>query len=330
MADIMDQIENLTPYKMVSLIKAINSRLDQSKEYNMYVIRNGRYFYKEATKSAVSTKYLKGLKMILWNKLIEFVNSKDVPHTFVSAGKFRIAMPTSEKNFIGDTPIGSYIDLSDVEEAILGIYWKNEWGTVRDYDLHFNTIDGKHYGWNSAYHDGGQSVTFSGDMTNAQPEAAELYWFKNLGQAIAGGLAGVISANDFTCGKSKFRLFVAIPSQNGSHKMRTRNGQYAVDPNDVLMRADIPTDHSVNRETQCGLIFDSKLFVANLANRPKNVPSLSVSDVIKPIGTNLEYIPCIEDLLRDAGWTETTEDDESIGINLKDFKGIDLINLISK
>ena len=52
-----------------------------------------------------------------------------------------ITLPTSEKNFIGTLPIGSYIDVQPEDNLIVGIYWKGEDG-ARDLDLSFTDIDG--------------------------------------------------------------------------------------------------------------------------------------------------------------------------------------------
>jgi hypothetical protein len=85
------------------------------------------------------------------------------------------ALPTSEKMFVGNIPTGTKF-MS--KKLAVGIYWENDWG-ARDLDLSGINVGGK-VGWNSDYKQGGGSLMYSGDITNA-PSGAVEYLYANKG-----------------------------------------------------------------------------------------------------------------------------------------------------
>jgi hypothetical protein len=112
-------------------------------------------------------------------------------------------VPKSEKSFIGNLPIGSYIPLTD-KNAIIGINWKQADG-ARDLDLSYVDIDDKKTGWNSDYTNDGNTIIYSGDMTLANPEATELLYAKE-----GKFLPGIVKVNLYNGNdNSKFKFFVA-------------------------------------------------------------------------------------------------------------------------
>ena len=95
---------------------------------------------------------------------------------------YSIALPTSEKSFVGNFPYGSSFEMT--QNNVLGVYWRNEWKT-RDYDLSYSDLGGNRIGWNSSWYNGSNrdsdssSVVYSGDITDANPEAVELMYIRN-------------------------------------------------------------------------------------------------------------------------------------------------------
>ncbi|MFW5700481.1 MAG: hypothetical protein ACOCWM_02225 [Cyclobacteriaceae bacterium] len=83
------------------------------------------------------------------------------------------ALPTSEKNYVGNVPMGS----SFYGETIaVGMYWENAWG-ARDLDLSGLDLNGNKVGWNARYSKSG--LIYSGDQTNAKNGAVEYLYAEN-------------------------------------------------------------------------------------------------------------------------------------------------------
>ena len=128
------------------------------------------------------------------------------------------AAPSSEKSYIGNFPFGTRLRLS--EHNVLGIYWRNEWGT-RVFDLSFMDCEGEIVSWRGAYWGGrdeaARDVVYSGDMTNADPEATELLY-------IAGSCPdGLVRVNQFRGeSRSRIRFFIFEKIERCRRKTRQR------------------------------------------------------------------------------------------------------------
>ena len=168
MLEEMNYSERMKLFKDASIFKLVQMYNVLSNPTGYYVIRNGKAFYRESMIREINNSLLTEILTVIVSK-VPNVESVALPKGI------ELAMPTSEKNFIGDIPLGSYVDCSN-KNTMIGIYWKNEWG-ARDLDLHARTISGEAIGWNASYGNG-EDVVFSGDMTDAYPEASEVMWFK--------------------------------------------------------------------------------------------------------------------------------------------------------
>lgn len=202
-------------FKEASIFKLVQMYNVLSNPTGYYVIRNGKAFYKESSERKVS--------MILLNQLMMHIVDKVPNVESVALPKgIELAMPTSEKNFIGDIPLGSYINCAD-KNTMIGIYWRNEWG-ARDLDLHARTIRGISIGWNTNFTDDG--IIFSGDMTNANPEASEVIWFTKEPEN------SIISVSRFN-GKNKYCYDMFIAQESTTN---FKEG-YMVDPRNIIYKA---------------------------------------------------------------------------------------------
>ena len=190
-----------------------------------YVIRNGKAFYKESSEREISNELKDHLLRVIISKVPK-VESVALPKGI------ELAMPTSEKNFIGDIPLGSTIDCAE-KNTMIGIYWRNEWG-AHDLDLHVQTIMGSSIGWNAEYGKD-EEILFSGDMTDADPEAAEVMWFKNQ------PTDSIVSVNEFR-GNNKYEydIFVAQESATDFKK------NYMVDPRNIIYKARMNFENKSN------------------------------------------------------------------------------------
>ena len=203
---------NAPIFKLVQMYNVL------SNPTGYYVIRNGKAFYKESSERMVSKELLNHLLMAIVSKVPK-VESVALPKGI------ELAMPMSEKNFIGDIPLGSYINCAD-KNTMVGIYWRNEWG-ARDLDLHVMTTSGTVIGWNARYNSG-EDIVFSGDMTSAYPEAAEVMWFKK------SPVNSIVSVSEFS-GNNEYEYDIFVAQENATNF----HTNYMVDPRSIIYKAHV-------------------------------------------------------------------------------------------
>lgn len=293
---------DITNFKKITLMQGIMAKL-QKCNGKMYVIRNGKMWVDPEYKpKSDNTSYLMSLYGILEQSVVDSI--KDKAGFVVMPKNVHFTIPTSEKNFIGNYPFGTYVDLSD-KNNVVGIYWRNEWGT-RDFDLHMLDMKGNSYGWNSSYTNGKNSIIYSGDMTNADPEATELLYFsKEIG-------SGKVSVNQFSGQpKSQFKLFVATENMKLNGKLtgngsRRTSGAVMCDPNNVKAEFIIPVDNESCKE--CALITDNKIHLMDLTSGCGRVPNYKYNDVyLEQLEIKCRSFINLEDILLKAGCTLVNE-----------------------
>lgn len=255
--EVTEKAKTATNFKLIQVMQSIRERflLAAGMGDNLYIIRNGKVFMKENNYNVVDSKYFnwEEIYQILKDQLIENLSKKACTVRF--SDKFNLACPTSEKNFIGDVPMGSYATLDN--EGVFGIYWKNEWGT-RDFDLSYNDITGNRIGWNSSYYNDKQNIVYSGDITNAPDGANELMQFKN------GCPNGIIYVNRFSGNpNSKFKLFFGKDDVKNAYKNELSGSYYMVDPNKVILETMVTQSDA--SEMMCGVILDNKVHFITLS-----------------------------------------------------------------
>lgn len=267
------------PFKIIRLIQMIETRKlqNQRKMDRVFFIRNGKSFTKNAYPSFPS--FLFTVREKLRNKLMEMV-AKNVQGFVVKFPEnINLACPVSEKKFFGNVPFYSSVPLRD-KDNFFGVYWRNEWGT-RDFDLSFISTDGNKVGWNASY--GNSGMTFSGDMTNAEPEATEMFYIKQQCPS------GVIFLNRFNGDEgSKYQLFV------GQQHIKNLTRSYMVDPNNIFMRVD---GVSTAKQQQVGYIKNNVLYLFASDRGSSIVSSEKMNELELAIETTLS----LEEILLGAG-----------------------------
>ena len=143
------------------------------------------------------------------------------------------------------------------DNAIVGINWKNEDG-ARDLDLSMVNIKGKKIGWNTNYESDG--VLYSGDMTNADPEATELLYCKT------GMPDGIVMVNAYSAEpNSRYNMFLAtdsiVPKMN-----------HMVDPNAI----NFMTQLEITGEDTIGMFVNNKFVFMNLTTSSRRVSNGNV------------------------------------------------------
>lgn len=332
-----EKVDSLTAFKKAQLMQGILERIyGQDTDGRMFVVRNGKVYVREGYKSPCDEEYLMELYDVIKDsyvrnlslKAITKVETKDAEDNVVALERptriklpkgVKLTLPTSEKNFVGNFPLGSSVALAE-KDNVIGIYWRNDWG-ARDYDLHLITKTGRHYGWNGDYH--GEEfgkIVYSGDMTSADPEAAECFYIER------GAPNSVIAVNKFSgSANSKFKLFVAVdPDKNDLQRTREFNNAM-VDPNKIVFEAEI--EHDFDGTKNVVKIENGRMIMSNFeTGGHSRVPSVSMSKIIEEqskVKAN-SFIE-LEDLLIAAGFELVDEDAD---IDLTQLSKNDIIKLV--
>lgn len=324
-----ERVNELTNFKLVTLMQALNENFlkwDEQRRNipnkSMYVIRNGKVFVKDSYMSTPSDS-----KLIYWSKLYSLfrdtlVNNLKSKATIVKFPEdYVLNCPASEKTFVGNLPLGTHYKMD--KSNYFGIYWRNEWGT-KDFDLSFQNPEGIKIGWDSAYKAEDNDVIFSGDMTNAKPEATEVLYCKNTMPD------GVIMVNRYNGEQdSTFKLFFG----SDNIKKASFNKGYMVNPNSIKMSTMVT---SQNREQMVGIVMSGFAFLVNFQTGNSRV-SYTKADLFKIFARKVKTFIDLEPILLDAGfirWKEGMMDENGNPImsklDLTDLKKDTLISLFSK
>ena len=301
------KISELNNFRKVQIMQSIRERMvGKDMDGKMYVIRNGKMFVREGYVPTIDLEYLMNLYNILKDALVESLKAKAT--SFYVRPELHLACPTSEKNFLGNYPMGTSVEFGD-SDNVIGVYWRNEWGT-RDFDLHVLDDKGYQFGWNTSY--GDRNVIYSGDMTNADPEAAELFYFKK------GVPDGVVNLNKFN-GRdiSQYRLFVAKEKmgkklENAVYGGRWRGDlDFMCDPNNIVFEAML--DFNGGGQQTVAYLHNSRLYLMQLHSGYGRVSTRTNNNIIQQANkvkadSYIDLIPILEE----AGFTRLDSADGAV------------------
>ena len=341
--EIKEHLGELTTYKKIALMQLCKERYMMPKD-NLYFIRNGKQFLKINDAVDVTTKEAKDKSFytaVVYNILKDSVidtlkanSEKDVvvalnedgtsaetkkaPKIVKLYSGMHVALPSSEKSFIGNYPFGTKFDLT--QNNLIGCYWRNNWGT-NDYDLSLVDIKGNKIGWNSQFYNDEQNIVYSGDMTNAEPEACEVIKIANPTDVKA-----LIKINQFRGQyKSKFELFFG---QSDKHFRYKAYDNFMVDPNEIKFRATV--EHENKKEMQVALVGNNKITLMEVHSGNSIVSGRNNShneDYINALMAKTEYFVDAEEMLREAGFWIV--DENYTGEVDIDFANLDKDSLLS-
>lgn len=315
-------IDGPSNFKLIRLIQAIRENRMKvgaiGDIYSMYSIRNGRvWFKKEDVPVALSQKYdwWDALETMLYQELVKRLSKKAC--TVKLPEDLQLTCPTSEKTFIGNIPFGSYYDMQP--HNMLGIYWREEWGT-RDFDLSFIDYNGNKIGWNADFKLG-RKIIYSGDMTHADPEASEVIYMN--GECPN----GMIKVNRYS--GSTGSKFIFCVAQN---RVDSLPHNYMVDPNTIKFQSDII---STDAESMIGLVTDQRLYMCDFKSGDKmvscNGKGMKTEEYIEALKRKVLSFVDLRTLLEDAGFKirKRSRKDNPIELDLSDLKKDSLIELFS-
>lgn len=312
--------DNPSNFKLIQLIQAIrdNRKLfmnHDKKQYQMYIIRNGKSYIKETKDQPVISAQYEWwdiLEDVLYKTLVSRLKEKACTVKFPS--DFNLACPSSEKNFIGNIPFGSYYDMT--EHNMFGIYWRGEWGTD-DFDLSFVDFNGGKYGWNSSFYDRGRNIIYSGDMTRANPEAAEVMYIKK------NCPDGIIKVSRYS-GDQGSKFIFAVAQNNVTYLPEN----YMMDPNTIKMQSEVISNM---RETTIGFILNQRMYICNLQTGNSRVSNTVDNAYNEMLERKSSSFLDLKKLLLDAGFQERKRDtkDNPIELDLSNVNKDTLIKLFT-
>lgn len=286
-------------FKKVRILQAINIALKEEWT-KAYQIRNGKIYTRQDYEPHYDRSYLELLAGMVRRSLVESLAKKACRVKYPK--DFELMAPTSEKSYVGNFPFGTQIRLG--QHNVLGIYWRNEWGT-RDFDISFTDYEGNRISWCSEYIQGDEEkplVIYSGDMTNADPEATELLYIN--GECPD----GIVRVNKFYGeANSRFRFFVANERIQDPLDMRN----HMVDPNGVRLSTMVEAGAAV-AEKAVGLVHDGMLTLMDFSTGAGRVARSrrTIRALISTLAGRTDTFVRLRDLLEEAGFVEDDVDPE--------------------
>lgn len=277
----------------------------------LYRIRNGKGYVKTASDSHYDSDSLLDAIDVVLNSI---ANNNVYAERYFIPSDIHYALPTSEKNYVGNFPSYTYLDLAD--DAIFGIYWEDA-GFRTDLDLSLIRHDGK-FGWDGSYRDR-NSLLFSGDQTSAAYGAAEAFYvsdpelidipimlnvdFYNM-RAVSNSVNAKIFAGSYTS-ESPF-------SRSGTLH------NYVLDPNNLVLTADI----QINKyNTLIGFISDSRFYFFNTSiSNTRSIQASHITELALDYMANIsKSVITLDDLVAYNSYFQIVRTEEECTVNLAPF-----------
>jgi len=252
----------------IRLANALNFRLISAGKGICYRVRNGKVWATRETKKYNAEQLSMALEIVK-NSIIQQIKPNVEGKNFLIPGWMSYAMPASEKQFIGNIPMGSFVDVGK-NNMIIGIHWTNNRGGRVDLDFSLINAFGK-IGWDGLYRSEEEKVLFSGDLTDApKPKgASELFY---VSYPTDGSYIATINYYNYS-GNGKevpTRLFIG-KSEKALSKIKAN---YVIDMNDLLLTTNIV----MNQAQQVLGLYYNQRFYFSAVTMGKQISS-KVSDV---------------------------------------------------
>lgn len=297
-----------------------NSEADKKID-PVYNIRNGKVFMPqpETASQTRDSGYLRvfalaDLRKRLDAQLRRLVDHKLDGKTFLIPSEMHYAVPTSEKQFVGNIPYGSSITLPEGNSFCAAIRWENTGKIRNDLDLHMQSLT-RTFGWNSSYRSDNCDVLYSGDVTDARDGAVEAYLLSPNENEIF-----LLSLSKF-CGADKvdFQFFLTDKGFNCNHAVRGGRSAGVCDIADALFAP-------ISMTCDSGSVFLG-LFVANSFYfyggdlGSKRIPKNDLyRSFITSFAHRLEHTMDLSAFICMAGGTVVTDETEVEGADYLDLR----------
>lgn len=198
--------------------------------HSVYQVRNGKSYVAE---SSGVKPYGRLTKMDLLVQILKERHNLKGQAFYIPDG-VQYALPVSEKQFVGNVPMGTKFTTD--QPICAGVYWENQ-GGARDLDLSAVAV-GEKVGWNASYRSTG--LMYSGDITSAPDGAVE--YMHSTSQIDKPSLL----LNNVFDGESVGSKFDIVFGQGSNISC-----DYMMDPNNVWFQGSTET---VQRQSVVGLL----------------------------------------------------------------------------
>ena len=284
-------------FVLIRLLNYLNA-CQQRPIVRTFNIRNGSIWIEpeSAKHPAYAPEKIETVRQAVLRRLKKLLEPKarkadGAPVTVKYPERLELAAPVSEKMFVGALPYGSRFALS--ANSYIGVYWRNEWGT-RDYDLWVIDIHGNNMGWAGMHKN--SNILFSGDMTDADPEATEIMYCRGTWPDSTvrvcryNGEAG-----------SKFRIFF------GTDNIEELPLNYMVNPDTIQLAEDMTSDKS---EVTVAVVADSMAYFTSMKLSQSLLPQLmdNKCSTEKALAEYMRSFTSLRDVLGAAGFAECPTD----------------------
>ncbi len=302
LVDLPNRLKECSNYKKVLLLQTIKVR---QKELDMqfFLVRNNKIWAKE--KKVSSKNYYSTIYSIIYQSLVDSMSKKACEIKLPKG--INLALPTSEKSYVGLFPIGTSFDLTD-KDTILGIHRlkENAYGYL---DFSLSSTNNDKIGWNAKFKDEEGKIMFSGDICdwNRSKEVAELYYCAN-------GFKEnyILKVNDFDRqGNIPFKFFIAQEAiDTDSDRFKERN--YMVNQNNIKFEIDLVIEGG---EQSIGVITPEKLILAKFRTGNAEVAGVSITNRYAKYAEDImDCYVNLEQVLTDAGFTINSGNEPDIDL----------------
>ena len=287
--EIKKELKNVTLYKKFSILNALSTYL-YPQEKRLYHIRNGSAFMKDAKNISKERKIILTLLYdFIYNNVLEEIRPLVKNKVIYIPSNLKIAVPTSEKQFFGNIPFGTRLDLGK-QNSIVAIHW---FGEGIDLDLHC-TSENYHIGWNSMYNFEDE-VLFSGDLVTApKPLGATEAVFidENVKNEIFS-----FNINVFAGSEEQEFSFMLDTMERPLNRQSFR--KYVIDNRSMLTHTVVKTKDFDNIVGLLNVSEDERAFYfMNFSVGNSRIPMKESNKVLLD---NVKCQLCLNDVLKDAG-----------------------------
>ena len=302
LADLPNRLKECSNYKKVLLLQTIMVR-QKELEMQFFLVRNNKIWAKE--KKVSSKNHYSVIYSIIYQSLVDSMSKKACEIKLPKG--INLALPTSEKSYVGLFPIGTSFDLTD-KDTILGIHRlkENAYGYL---DFSLSSTNNDKIGWNAKFKDGEGKIMFSGDICDwsRSKEVTELYYCAN-------GFKEnyILKVNDYDKqGNIPFKFFIAQEAiDTNSKRFKERN--YMVDPNNIKFLIDLVIEGG---EQSIGVITPKKLILAKFRTGNAEVAGVSITNRYAKYAEDImDCYVNLEKVLTDAGFTINSGNEPDIDL----------------
>lgn len=226
-----EALDKVTIFREVRILNGVLYRL-YGNENIVYRVRNGSAYV--TTVEPKTGEYVERLEKIVEVVKAHLLNRlsglKD--KTIYIPSNITYTVPTSEKQFLGNVPQGSYVEMPRIGDMVFGVHWRNLPDARVDLDLKIMN-QSQVFGWDANYRDEYANILFSGDITDAPQGATELYY---IGKDYGHG-AFLVTLNDYTCNKDDVPFEFMVTKTKANSASFRKN--HVVNPNDIITKMDM-------------------------------------------------------------------------------------------